>query len=305
MYLAYIDEIGEPGAFVSRDDKRYNTSAAFGYAGFVLPDGNARHFGAKFQHEKNQLWSTNVARADHPGRWEKKGSEIFRPETPGRYPEQLRVFDSLVRTVQGFGGHLFYYAVEKPIGTPKQTHLDVVARESLAMRETLNRLARHVERLDGSDNLMVIIDQITEKTRKERLREMYAHILGRGAEYPEMRLIVEPPMHVDSQLSANVQFADWIAAACGRAIDYQLIADSRHRWITQHKTLPSIGGKFTGQSKLHLLSSRSVEHFNHSEIFRQQRRIHPQPQGQLVGNAVDPKIYRAMQAAADRAKHGK
>lgn len=36
MLLAYIDEIGEPGAFVAPDHRRFNTSAAFGYGGFVI-----------------------------------------------------------------------------------------------------------------------------------------------------------------------------------------------------------------------------------------------------------------------------
>ena len=52
MLLAYIDEIGEPGAFVSRDDRRFNTSPAFGYAGFIIPEDYARQFGATFVKEK-------------------------------------------------------------------------------------------------------------------------------------------------------------------------------------------------------------------------------------------------------------
>lgn len=37
---------------------------------------------------------------------------------------------------------------------------------------------------------------------------MYAHILGRSSEHKEMRRIIEPPMHLDSELSTNIQFAD-------------------------------------------------------------------------------------------------
>lgn len=37
MLLAYIDEIGETGAFISREDPKFNTSPAFGYAGFIIP----------------------------------------------------------------------------------------------------------------------------------------------------------------------------------------------------------------------------------------------------------------------------
>lgn len=38
MLIAYIDEVGEAGAFISKDHKRFNTSPVFGYAGFVVPE---------------------------------------------------------------------------------------------------------------------------------------------------------------------------------------------------------------------------------------------------------------------------
>lgn len=215
MLLAYIDEIGEPGAFVSRDHPHYKTSPAFGYAGFIIPAKEARKFGSVFATKKYELFRSEIDKAEHPGRWERKGAQIFRPSTPRQYPQQLRIFDSLVRKVRNLNGRLFYYADEKCPGTPKQTNLDPAERETRAMQETLNRIARHAESQDT--NVMVIIDQINEKTRAERLPNMYGHILGRASDYPEMRRIIEPPMHVDSQLSANIQFADWVAACvCAR-----------------------------------------------------------------------------------------
>lgn len=38
MLIAYIDEVGEAGAFVSKDHRRFKTSPVFGYAGFVVPE---------------------------------------------------------------------------------------------------------------------------------------------------------------------------------------------------------------------------------------------------------------------------
>ena len=87
--------------------------------------------------------------------------------------------------VWDLGGELFYYADEKPIGTPKQTDVDPAQRETAAMQEALNRIARHAELHDA--NVMVMIDQINEKSRAERLPRMYSHILGRAADYREMR----------------------------------------------------------------------------------------------------------------------
>ena len=38
MLIAYIDEVGEAGAFISKDHKRFKISPVFGYAGFVVPE---------------------------------------------------------------------------------------------------------------------------------------------------------------------------------------------------------------------------------------------------------------------------
>lgn len=297
VLLAYIDEIGEPGAFVARDHDRFNTSPAFGYAGFIIPEQQARSFGSLFNQSKRSLFPDVMENAPHSGRWEKKGASVFRRDTSQRFPQHLRVFDALVKQVRQVAGALFYYADEKPIGTPKQTGLNVADRETAAMREALNRIARHAE--SRGSNVMVMIDQVNEKTRAERLPAMYGHILGRAYEYPEMRRIIEPPMHVDSVLSSNIQFADWTAACVSRAIDYQLIRDSPYAWVTDRKTLPSIRGTFTHESKVHLWH-RSVPDLNHSDVFKSDRAVHPRPAGHLVGSHVDPAVWRRMRGAAEQ-----
>lgn len=297
MLLAYIDEIGETGAFVARDHARYNTSPAFGYAGFMIPAESARYFGSIFDGEKRRLFKSEVEAAEHPGRWERKGSSIFRPDTKTRFPHQLRVFNFLVRRVRELGGSLFYYADEKPLGTPAQTNLNTVDRETAAMRESLNRIARHAD--SRNSNVMVMIDQINERQRSERLPKMYSHILGRASDHPEMMRIIEPPMHVDSVLSANIQFADWLAACVTRAIEYHTIADSPYGWIAASDAVDAVRGAFTHESKLHL-SNRAVSDLNHSEVFRKDRPLHPVATGQMLGSHIDPTVFRRIKAAAER-----
>lgn len=90
MLLAYLDEIGEAGAFVSRTDSRFNTSPAFGYAGFVLPAAEARRFGMWFTQEKRKVYASEIAASGHPAQSEKKGSSIFRELTLKDYPQQVR-----------------------------------------------------------------------------------------------------------------------------------------------------------------------------------------------------------------------
>ena len=55
MLIAYLDEIGDSGAFVAADHARYKTSPAFGYAGYLLPDNKVRHFGSEFVKARNSL----------------------------------------------------------------------------------------------------------------------------------------------------------------------------------------------------------------------------------------------------------
>jgi hypothetical protein len=299
VLLAYIDEIGETGAFVARDHARFSTSPAFGYAGFVVPAVNARVFGSYFNTQKRTVFASEVAKARNPGQWERKGASIFRPDTPAKYPQQIRVFNFLVRKLRDLGGSLFYYADEKPVGTPAQTNLDTTARETVAMQETLNRIARHADHQDA--HVMVMIDQINEKTRAERLPNMYGHILARASDFPEMKRIIEPPMHVDSVLSANIQFADWIAAFVTRAIDYQLISDSLYAWVTEGMRVPAARGAFTHESKLHL-HRRSLADLNHSEVLRPARVLYPTPTGQLLGAGVDPATLRKIRGIAEASR---
>lgn len=296
MLLAYIDETGEPGAYISSEHPKYRTSPAFGYAGFIIPEEAAWDFGAHFQREKRVLFATEIAEAEQPGRWERKGASIFRPRVPENFPQQIRVFNALVRRLRDRHGYLFYYADEKPIGTPKQTRLNPVERESQAMAETLNRLARHADRRNS--NILVMIDQINEKTRADRLPRMYEHVFGRVGDYPEMRRIVEPPMHIDSKLSPGIQFADWVAACVTRGIDYQLVRASRHRWITETDLLSDLRGAFTHESKLHL-HERSIGDINHFYIFSKSRPLYPVPGGQLIGASVDPDTARKMRGIAE------
>lgn len=305
MLLAYIDEIGEPGAFCSPDHRRFNTSPAFGYGGFIIDASEARFFSSIFAKERNTLFKAELEKEEHPGRWEKKGSEVFRPDTPDTRPQNLRVFRGLTRHIDRLNGKLFYYADEKPLGTKKQTNLTPKAtfnREADAMRETLNRVARYAQ--ERNDNILVLMDQINEKSRKERLPVMYEHILGRAAKHEEMRLIIEPPMHIDSKLSANIQFADWVSAIITRAIDYQLIANSRYWWVGKRSDLIGIKGKFTYDSKLHLWN-RDLDDINHSKLFDLHRPVHPSIHGKLLSDGDNLKRLQQVKAAAERAQHKK
>lgn len=273
MLLAYIDEIGQTGAFVHPRHKSFSDSPAFGYGGFIIPEKHAREFGACFAREKRNLCAGEIPEDIDPGRWEKKGADLLFAKVYEERPQNLRVLGNLVRKIRDFGGSLFYYADEKPIGTAKETKvgkIEYAQREEAAMRETLNRLARHANNND--EQILVLMDQINEKSRKQRLPIMYAHILGRATEHEDMRSLIEPPMHIDSQLSSNIQFADWVCALVKRAIEYQLVIDSRYWWIPEAKQLAVVNGTFTYESKLHL-HERVIPDLVHSQIMKKERMV--------------------------------
>lgn len=287
MLLAYLDEVGESGAYISKSHSRFNTSAGFGYAGFVIPDVNVREFGAIFTNEKRTLFSTEFAAADNPGVWEIKGASVFRSKTPHYAPQNIRVFKNLCRHLARLGGRLFYYVDEKPKGTPKQVGLDQDLVERRAMEEALNRICRTADARDM--NVMFMIDAISEDQRSKRLPTMYAHILGRAVDKPEMRRAVEPPMHIDSELSAAIQFADWVSAIVNRAVEYQLLVDSECRWVGEH--LWALKDRlFTKESKLHLLPDRSIDDLYTWDLLKNDRPVHAT--GAIV---PDPETARKME----------
>lgn len=284
MLLAYIDEIGETGAFVSREHKRFNTSPAFGYGGFIIPAENARIFSRHIHEHKRTRFKQELDRSQNPNHWEVKGSDLFRHNTPKVAPGNFRIFHSLVQYLRHLDGKLFYYANEKPIGTPKQIPFDKTERQNAAMKETLNRIARHAH--NSNREAMIIFDAVNEKERVDHVSRAYSHIYSRAVSNNEMEAIIEPPMHVDSKLSTNIQFADWVAAFTSRAIDWQLINNSRFQWVTESKQNSSVIGHYTSESKLHILPQRGMNDIHHSDIFKSHRPLLDGTNSRTIGSRL-------------------
>ncbi|MEW6875104.1 DUF3800 domain-containing protein [Trueperella pyogenes] len=308
MLVAYLDEIGETGAFVSKSHRRFNTSPAFGYGGFVISSDHVTSMSKLFSHNMRTLfkeeYENSVSSGD--GFFEIKGAAVFHKGTLASplAPAKFRVFDAMIeKLIRNFDGRLFYYADEKPIGTDKQTLKEQGAlekRESDAMRETLNRLARYAK--TRSENIFIILDQINEKQRYLRAHRMYGHIYSRMHDFGEMASILEPLMHVDSKFSANMQFADWIAAFVSRAIEYQLIGDSEYGWVIDQERVRfplRVERPFTYESKLRLWE-KSCDDLNNIDVLRQERPLFPRYYGQYVDPDVAQKMLRIARASQRR-----
>ncbi|MGX1932028.1 DUF3800 domain-containing protein [Microbacterium resistens] len=270
MLVAYIDEFGHEGPFIDSQHRKYNQHPAFGYAGIVLPAESARDFGACFKRKRNQLFKTLVEASPTPSQFEKKGNEYFSTGSIESFPSYTRVFRSLISDLTRLGGNLFYYGREKPIGPVSVTGRSSRDTVEHALRETLNRLGRHADQ--HQSHIMIIADAITDKTRKEIAATMYGHIYQRSSEYAEMKRIVEVPLHIESKLNSNVQFADWVCALVARASHYQLIRDSEFRWASE-RFAECVQGRFTWESALHTDNPRDKIH--NSALFAAKRTKFP------------------------------
>ena len=66
-YIAYLDEFGHIGPFVSRQHPQHNTSPVFGLGGFVLPSSKVRAFATWFYQLKCNLLQFEIDRDGIPG----------------------------------------------------------------------------------------------------------------------------------------------------------------------------------------------------------------------------------------------
>lgn len=279
MLVAYIDEFGHEGPFIDAGHRKYNQHPAFGYAGMILPAENARTFGAYFKRQRNALFKTLLEASATPNQFEKKGNEYFSTGSIESYPSHTRVFRALVNELTRQGGRLFYYGFEKPRGPVSFTNRTSRDTVEHSLRETLNRIGRYAEH--ENSHVAIIADAITDKTRREIAANMYAHIYSRSGEFPEMKRIIEVPLHIESKLNSNVQFADWVCALTARASHYQLIRDSEFSWAP---TLfgDCVRGTFTWESSLHTAQQR--DKFHHSALFGSKRPLFPVVRPGSVGS---------------------
>jgi len=232
-----------------------------------------------FTEKKRRLFAHLIPVEATAGTWERKGSDIFTPVAWDCYRRPIEGFRELVRFLCARGGRLFFYGEEKPLGTAterwgKDSRLQkqgLLEFKWGCLHQALNRLCTYAER--HGENLIVIMDTENEKERVVQVQNSYAHVFNRTADpdHGEMRRLIESTMHVDSKLSANVQFADWVAAAVRRAFEYQLIEDSPFCWVpTAFEDLTR--SKLTIESKLYFSHSRGgVREVHNAGIFARER----------------------------------
>lgn len=238
MLLAYLDEFGHIGPYISETHPKFNTHPVFGYAGFVMPSENVREFGGYFEYIKESLLRFEIERDNaHPRRWEKKGASLFTTRNIEQYPELSRAFKRLIAKMAKLGGKVVFYGQVKPIGSAKETKESAAERSAHHLRQILTRLSWHAKDLD--DNIMMILDSVDDKPRLEAVSVTASFIYANSKN--DLRRVIEAPMQVESHLYATIQFADWLCALIGRAAHHQFVENSQFEWAPRifGTTLPS------------------------------------------------------------------
>ena len=208
-YIAYLDEFGHIGPYVSRDDPRHRTSPVFGLAGYVLPADRVRWFATWFFKRKCELLEFEIQRSGKPPAvWEKKGSSLYTVKNVQHY-RALRDFTyRMFRELNELGGAVFYVGTEKTL--PPNKH-NANRLYTAVFRESIKRLDGFCAKEAHPANFLLVLDQhaLRPTLITHAARAMF------GGHSPRRRLI-EPPIHAESHRYQTVQAADWIAGLVGR-----------------------------------------------------------------------------------------
>ncbi len=216
FYVAYLDEFGHVGPFISRTHERHNTSPVFGLGGIVLPVERVRPFAAYFYRLKCSLLAFEIERAGVPAyQWEKKGASLYTTQNVLRYSSLRRATGRLLSRVEREEGMVFYVGIEK---THAPDQHDPKRLYRAVLREAIKRLDRFCNRRKSL--FMIVLDEQNDREFREEIvadasREMFG-----GARRARM---IEPPIQAESHLFQTLQCADWICGLVGRVGCYQAL----------------------------------------------------------------------------------
>ncbi len=246
MHLAFLDEFGHIGPYVSRGHASYNQSPVFGLSGYIIPHDKARNFATFFFQLKSWMLARELKQvAVHPATWEKKGSDLFTTKNVRKYKRLGEGFNRLVSRLIEDKAVFFYYGREK-YQSPEASKASGLYNTVLS--HTIRRCDRHI--CSRQSQFLMILDQ-----HKDRIKLLETSAKTMFGSSPA-RSLIEPPFHVESHLYQTIQVADWISTVVGRAFAYRTRPHDFPEWDWADK-----------------LFSTSVErHCKHSSLWRPRHR---------------------------------
>ena len=214
FYIAYLDEFGHIGPFISRSHESHNTSPVFGLGGIVLPAERVRPFASWFYQLKCNLLAFEIERAGVPAwEWEKKGASLYTTQNVVRYGELRRATARLLNRVEKDDGMVFYVGTEKThlpgVHNPERLYLTV-------LREAIKRLD---DFCDSRASLFMMVPDEQRQFREGIVAQASQEMFGDARRHR----MIEPPIQAESHLYQTLQCADWICGLVGRVGCYLVV----------------------------------------------------------------------------------
>ncbi|WP_235165411.1 MULTISPECIES: DUF3800 domain-containing protein [Pseudomonas] len=229
QYIAYLDEFGHVGQYVSRKHPMYKTSPVFGLGGMLIPAQEVREFAIYFYKLKCQLlaWDLKHKNPQHlPAyHWEKKGSALFTVDNVSKYRELRRSSFRLLSHIRKIGGHIFYTGEHKPTEPSEHNSTETFKR---ALLQSIRKIDRFCTLNNAS--FIVLLDE--QKAGNEwRERNVEACTLAMFEDPSEKcRTLIEPPLQGESYLFQTLQCADWLCGLIGRLTTFTVAPDEFEDW---------------------------------------------------------------------------
>ncbi|UWP96214.1 DUF3800 domain-containing protein [Aliiroseovarius crassostreae] len=210
FYIAYLDEFGHDGPFVSKLDPKYKTSPVFGLGGFLIPAEEARYFSTSFFKLKSRMFQTEISHSSKKAsQWEKKGSDLFKPSKITKHQEIRNSFNRLLNELyRKRNGYTFYVGTEKR--KDPNYHNSTQLYQS-TLREAIKRIDEFCTERDAQ--FILCLDY--HSNRAEMVKSSAVEMFG-----AKRKSLIEPLFHAESDLYQTLQFADWIAAVVGKIYSY-------------------------------------------------------------------------------------
>jgi len=214
LYVAYLDEFGHVGPYISRDDPRHKTSPVFGLGGVVLPFTQVRPFAMWFYKLKINLLKYEIDQSGiHPAKWEKKGASLFTTQNVLKYRELRTATNRILNQIESLGGFVFYVGLEKSGSVAAH---DSEKTYRVAVKESIKRLDQHCARTN--DKLLIILDEQENNFRHKIVETASLSMFGKDAR----KTLIEPPIQAESHLYQTLQCADWICGLIGRLAAHKI-----------------------------------------------------------------------------------
>lgn len=217
-YVAYLDEFGHIGPFISREDPRHNTSPVFGLAGVLLPVHEVREFAIFYYQLKCQLlrWELESIEKNPdkipPYQWEKKGSSLYTVKNINAYRELRQATNRLLNKVQSIGGYVFYTGEHKTTNHLEHNSTETFKRQLLQAVRKIDRFCSQ----NDSTFMLVLDEQDAGDEWREKNVEVCTLAMFEPNQDGKTRALIEPPIQAESHLFQTLQCADWICGLIGR-----------------------------------------------------------------------------------------